>query len=133
MTTPFWCLAIACLLPYVWGPFSLTARQALPGGIDNKNPRAQYAQLTGRAAHAIAAQANAFEALAVFMAAVIVAHLAGADPVWSARLAVTWVLARVLHGIFYLADLDLARSSIFGVGLACDVGLFVLAARAVAG
>ncbi len=132
MTTPFWCLAIGCFLPYVWGPFALSARLKLPGGLDNKNPRTQYTQLTGSAAHAIAAQANAFEALAVFTAAVIVAHLAHADPVWSARLAVAWLVARVLHGFFYLADLDALRSLIFFVGIACDVGLFVLAARAVA-
>jgi len=133
MTTPFWCLAIACFLPYVWGPFAFGARRALPGGVDNKNPRAQYTQLTGRAAHAIAAQMNAFEALAVFAPAVLVAHMAHADPVWSARLAVAWVVARVLHGMFYLADVDIARSGIFGIGMACDAGLFVLAARAVAG
>jgi uncharacterized MAPEG superfamily protein len=59
-----------------------------------------------------------------------VAHAAGADAVWSARLSVLFLICRVLHGIFYLSDLDLARSSAFSVGILCVVGLFVLAGMA---
>lgn len=130
MTVPFYCLVIVCFLPYVWGFASIPERQKQLGRIDNKDPRAQQAQLTGRGARAIAAHKNAFEAIAIFAPAVIVAHLAGADPAWSSRLAQIFVSARLLHGIFYLLDLDLLRTGIFGVGLACDVGLFVLAAQA---
>jgi uncharacterized MAPEG superfamily protein len=130
MTTPFWCLAITALLPYVWQPFVVSARQQQLGSVDNKNPRMQLAQLTGRGARAVGAHMNAFEALAVFAPAVLVAHLAGADPVWSARLAVIFLAARALHGIFYLADLDLLRSTSFGVGMVCVLGLFALAIRA---
>ena len=131
MTVPFYCLVIVCFLPYVWGFASIPERQKQLGRIDNKDPRAQQAQLTGRGARAIAAHKNAFEAIAIFAPAVIVAHLAGADPAWSSRLAQIFVSARLLHGIFYLLDLDLLRTGIFGVALACDVGLFVLAAQAV--
>jgi uncharacterized MAPEG superfamily protein len=127
MTVPFWCLFIACLLPYAWGAASIPERKSQLGSVDNKSPRAQQALLTGRGARAVAAHKNAFEAIATFGPAVVVAHLAGADPAWSARLAVAFVAARVLHGIFYLADLDLLRSAAFGVALACTVGLFVLA------
>jgi uncharacterized MAPEG superfamily protein len=128
MTVPLWCLAIVCFLPYVWAPFVVAARSSQLGGVDNKNPRAQQAQLTGRGARAVGAHKNAFEALAVFAPAVLVAHLAGADPTWAARLAETFVAVRILHGVFYLADLDLLRSGAFAVGMACIVGLFVLAA-----
>ena len=130
MTTPFLCLAIVTFLPFVWGPFSIPARKAQLGRVDNKNPRAQQAQLTGLGARALGAHKNALEAIAMFAPAVLVAHLCGADPVWSARLAVTFVMARVLHGVFYLTDLDLARSGVFGIAFACAVGLFVLAGRA---
>jgi len=130
MTTPFWCLFFTCLLPYVWGPISLVARQQQLGVIDNKNPRAQQAQLTGRGARAVGAHKNAFEAIATFAPAVVVAHLAGADPVWSVRLAVTFLAARVAHGALYLADIDVARSLVWFVGLACTVGIFVLAIQA---
>lgn len=130
MTVPFWCLVVACFLPYVWGALSIPERQKQLGSIDNKNPRAQQARLQGRGARAVAAHQNAFEAIAVFAPAVIVAHIAGADPVWSARWAELFVLVRILHGVFYLADLDLLRSLCFGVAIFCDVALFTLAARA---
>ena len=97
---------------------------------DNKNPRAQQTQLTGRGARALGAHKNAFEAIATFAPAVVVAHLAGADPVWSARLALVFLGARVAHGAFYLADLDVLRSLVWFVGLVCTVGIFVLAIQA---
>ncbi|HBZ71570.1 MAG TPA: hypothetical protein DEP35_18335 [Deltaproteobacteria bacterium] len=127
MTTPFLCLAIACLLPYIWAPFQIPERIKQLGSVDNKLPRVQQAQLQGRGARALGAHQNAFEALITFAPAVLVAHLAGADAVWSARLAVLFLVCRILHGIFYLADLDRARSAIFTVGFACVIGLFVLA------
>jgi uncharacterized MAPEG superfamily protein len=39
-------------------------------------------------------------------------------------LAEVWVVARILHAGFYIADLDLARSGIFLVGFGCAIGLF---------
>jgi uncharacterized MAPEG superfamily protein len=42
------------------------------------------------------------------------------------------VLARIVHGFLYLADIDVMRSLSFGVGQVCSIALFVLAARAVA-
>jgi uncharacterized MAPEG superfamily protein len=130
VTVPFWCLLIACFLPYVWGPFSIPERKSQLGSVDNKDPRGQQSKLTGRGARAVAAHKNAFEAIAVFAPAVIVAHLAGADPLWSARWAEIFVIARVLHGVLYLANLDLLRSAAFGVAMVCNVALFLLAARA---
>lgn len=132
MTVPFWCLAIVCFLPYVWSFYAMAERQRQLGTVDNANPRAQQAQLTGRGAWAVGAHKNAFEAIAVFGPAVIVAHLAGADAVWSARWAELFVAARLLHGIFYVTNLDVLRSLAFGVALTASVALFVLAARAVA-
>jgi uncharacterized MAPEG superfamily protein len=35
-----------------------------------------------------------------------------------------WVGARILHAIFYITDIDLARSGVFLVGLGCTVALF---------
>ena len=78
----------------------------------------------------ICASSNAFETFPLFAAAVIVAHIAGAAAGTSATWALVYVAARVLHGIFYVADLDRLRSLAFGVGQACGIALFVLAARA---
>jgi uncharacterized MAPEG superfamily protein len=130
MTIPFWCLLVACLIPFFIAPIGGYFRGKQFGTMDNKNPRIQAAGLTGAGARAQAAQANAWEALPVFAAAVLVAHLAGADAGSSATAALVFIAARVGHAGFYLADLDKARSGIFLVGLGCCIWLFVLAARA---
>jgi uncharacterized MAPEG superfamily protein len=130
MTVPFWCVFVAGLLPYVWVGFAARERGRQFGSVDNKLPRLQEIQLTGRGARAMGAHNNAFEALPFFAAAVIIAHLAGADASWSADFAILFVVARIAHGVLYLADLDLLRSLSFGVAQICSIALFVLAARA---
>jgi uncharacterized MAPEG superfamily protein len=132
MTTPFWCVFAAGLLPYVWVTIAASERRKQFGSVDNKHPRLQEAQLIGRGARAMGAHNNAFETFPFFAAAVIIAHIAGADPGWSAIFALAFVLARVVHGVLYMADIDVMRSLMFGVGQLCSLALFVLAARAVA-
>ena len=129
MTTPFWCLLIAVLLPYFLATLAGVFRFRQFGRIDNKNPRAQEAALEGVGARVQAAQQNAWEALPVFAAAVFVAHLAGADPERSSVAAVLFIVARVLHPAVYIANLDILRSTIFMVGLGSCIWLFVLAAQ----
>jgi uncharacterized MAPEG superfamily protein len=130
MTTPFWCILIAALLPYLWSTMALRARVDQFGSFDNKLPRLEQAKLTGRGARALGASANAFETFPFFAASVIVARIAGADPGWSAIWSVVYVAARLLHGVFYYGDLDKLRSGAFGLGQVCCVALFVLGARA---
>ena len=84
----------------------------------------QTAALEGAGAGAAAAESNAWEALAIFAAAVLVNHANGGNPGTSATLAMAWVGARILHAIFYITDIDLARSGVFLVGLGCTVALF---------
>ena len=80
MTVPFWCLFIGALIPtllaFTGGYFKAQQFE----NVDNNNPRQQSAQLTGAGARAVAAQGNAWEALAVFTAAVAVNSLGGGDP-----------------------------------------------------
>jgi uncharacterized MAPEG superfamily protein len=130
MTISLWCLLIAVLLPYVWLGPAISARKEQFGNADNKQPRAQVAKLEGKGARAYAAHQNAFEALALFTPAVLVAHVAHADPTLSGALAGAWVLFRILHGVFYLADIDRARSAVFGLATLSVIGQFVLAAMA---
>jgi uncharacterized MAPEG superfamily protein len=130
MTTPFWCILIVALLPYLWSSVALRARVSQFGSFDNRLPRLEQAKLTGGGARALGASANAFETFPFFAASVIVARIAGADPGWSAIWSVAYVAARILHGAFYYGDLDKLRSGAFGVGQACCIALFVLAARA---
>ncbi|MEN8181509.1 MAG: MAPEG family protein [Myxococcota bacterium] len=128
MTTPFWCLLVTILLPYVWSGLAGYFRVQQLGSLDNKYPRIQSAQLTGVGARAYAAQGNAWEALPVFATSVFVAHFAGADPGTSATLSEVFVVARVVHGILYLANLDVLRTLTFFVGFGCCIGLFWISA-----
>jgi uncharacterized MAPEG superfamily protein len=131
MTTPFWCLFIAVVLPYVWFSFAAPLRKKQLGDkMDTHTPRAQDPSLLGRAARAHGAHANSLEALAYFGPAVIVAHLAHADETWAARLAVTFIVCRVIHGVMYLTDKPPARTAFFALGLFASIGLFIIAARA---
>ena len=128
MTTPFWCLMIVVFMPIVLAWVGGYFRQQQFGSIDNKTPRVQAARLEGAGARATAAQANAWEALPMFTAAVIVAHLSGVSPEAAAPFAIGFVVSRILHAVFYLADLDKARSAAFLAGIGCLVMLFVKAA-----
>ena len=130
MTTPLWCLVIAAFLPYVLAFTGTYFKKQQLGSVDNKNPRAQAAQLQGVGARAVAAQANAWEALAVFTAAVAVLHLANPEAARgssAANASLLFVAARIAHPIFYLADIDMARSLAFMVGIGAAIWLIVLA------
>jgi len=131
MTIPFWCLFGAVLLPYIWFGFAAPFRAAQFGkDLDGRAPRAQERDLRGRAARAQGAHVNAFEALGYFAPAVLVAHIAHADEDWSARLAIAFIVFRVVHGVVYLADRPTLRTITFALGLLTSIGLFILAARA---
>jgi uncharacterized MAPEG superfamily protein len=130
MTVPLWCLLIAVLMPYVLTGVGAYFRIQQLGEIDTHAPRVQAMELRGPAARAYGAQLNMWEAIAVFTAAVVTAHLAGADPVKSAMAAELFILARIFHAIFYVSDLDKLRTLSFTVGFGACIWLFVLAASA---
>lgn len=130
MTTPLWCLAITALLPYLLAFTGAKFRVDQLGGLDNNHPRVQANELRGIAHRAYAAQQNAWEALGLFTACVVIAHLAGADPSTAATASIVFVVARVGHAVAYLADQAIPRSIIQFVGLACCFTLIGSAVRA---
>jgi len=130
MSTPLWCLVIVALLPYTLALAGGYFRQRQFGAIDNNDPRLQYTRLSGAGARVWAAQLNAWEALALFTAAVVVATLAHADPGRAASASMVFLVARLLHPLFYVANLAPLRSLAAVIGMACCVYMFVLAVRA---
>jgi len=101
------------------------AKQA--GGYDNANPRAQQAALTGMGARALAAHNNAFEAFPPFAVGVLLALWAEADLGTVQILCLVHVTARVLQGVFYLADKSTLRSLSWLLGMVCSIWLMALA------
>ena len=100
------------------------------GAIDNKRLRQQNSPLQGAGARAVAAQNNAWEALIVFACAVFVAHLSGApaDSAATAAIGFIIIIARILHGVFYVMNLDLLRSLAIVVGYGCCIRLLLMGA-----
>ena len=91
---------------------------------DNGMPRQWLANQTGFRARANAAQANLFESLPLFFAAVIIATTANAPQSRVDLLAVGFVLARIIFLICYLANWSTARSIVWLAGLICVVAIF---------
>ena len=128
MKLSYLCILAACLLPILaagvakWGTFNRPPSQ---GGYDNRDPRAWLARQTGRRARANAAQANSFEALPLFIAAVLVAQqMQVAQPVIDG-LALAFVALRVAYIWLYVADLAAARTLVWSAALAVSVALLL--------
>ncbi len=128
MNALLWCLIVVTFLPFVLAMVGSFLRKQQFGVVDNKLPRIQQMQLTGIAARAMGAQQNAWEALMMFVPIVMVVQIVGVDPVKAGLTAIVFVVLRLLHAIFYIANLDALRSLVFLLGIACLIRLVVLAA-----
>ena len=120
MTFALWTILAAALLPY----FCAAAAKFGGSGYDNARPRSSLAALTGWRQRADWAQRNHFEAFAPFAAGVLTAHVAHAPQGVVNWLAAVFILARAAYTAAYIGDAPTLRSLLFGVGLACVIGLF---------
>lgn len=123
MTFAFWCVLAATILPYVWGTLSKSDR-----GYDNAKPRLHVK--TGWRQRADWAQQNSWEAFAPFAAAVLIAQWCHASQSSVDLLAGLFIAFRIAYGVVYLLDRPTLRSLVWGGGIACVIGLYVVAARA---
>lgn len=131
-TVAYWFVLVAALLPIVCAGIAKYGMMRTPrrdGGYDNHNPRAWLARQTDWRARANAAQANTFEALPFFFAAVIIAHLLQARQTPLDLLALLFVVLRMAYIIMYVADLATARSAIWTAAFLVNVGILFLGYR----
>lgn len=125
-TIAYWCVLVAALMPVVCagiakrGMFRTSRRQ---GGYDNNNPRAWLAAQTDWRARANAAQANTFEALPFFFAAVIIAHLLQASQTRLDILALLFIVLRLTYIVLYVGNLATARSVVWALALFINIGI----------
>jgi uncharacterized MAPEG superfamily protein len=125
-TVAYWCVLIAALLPLVCAGIAKSGMMRTSprdGGYDNNNPRSWLARQTDWRARANAAQANTFEALPFFFAAVIIAHLLQAGQTRLDILALMFVMLRIGYIMMYVADLAKARSLIWALALLVNIGI----------
>jgi uncharacterized MAPEG superfamily protein len=130
MTIANWCILAACALPLVSAGLPKLASGRLPrdqGRYNNRQPRVWAAGLSGWQQRAIAAQANGFEALPLFIAGVVLAQQAHAEQGRIDLLALGFIGVRVAYVGCYLADLDKLRTLVWSAGLAACVALLAMA------
>lgn len=114
----------AVVLTYL--PYLLVAFGRAQVGYDLSAPRAMFDKLPAYAQRATWAHQNSFEALIIYTVAAIMAYVTGVDSPWVAKAAIAFLIARLLFSVFYIADVPLARSLMFGIGSAASTTLFVL-------
>lgn len=124
MTVALWCLLVAALLPIVCTGIAKWGFE----GFDNRRPREWLARQEGWRARANAAQQNSWEALAIFTAAVLTAHLVDAPQGRVDLLAVVFIAARVAYVVAYVTDRATLRSLVWLVGLGASIALFAAGA-----
>lgn len=127
MKLPIIVLLVAAILPMVWSWVSGYYRHAQLGDIDNKNPRQQILQLTGVGQRAVAAQGNAWEALIVYIAALLAVSITNVPVQDYAMLTMYFVILRIAHGVFYLLNQDILRSLSFVGAYGICIYMMVLA------
>ena len=114
----------AAILIYV--PFLLVAYARVQVGYDLAAPRTMFDKLPPYAQRAAWAHENAFEAFIIFAAAALMAYVTGVDSTIAPGAAITFLGARLLYTVFYIANIPLARSLMFGIGSLCSYTLFGL-------
>jgi uncharacterized MAPEG superfamily protein len=124
MSIAMWCMLAAVLAPYL---LSVLARSNARRPAYVQDPRAYSETLTGWRRRAHLAHLNAFEAVPGFVAGVLAAELLQSPRAWVDGLALAFIAARVLHGIFYIAERPMLRSHSWRLGILCVIGLFVVA------
>ena len=131
-TIAYWCVLVAAVLPIVctgiakYGMFGIAPAK---GGYDNNNPRAWLLRQTDWRARANAAQANTFEALPFFFAAVIIAHQLQARQTLLDILAFLVVVLRMVYVMSYVADMAKTRSAIWALAFALNIAILFVGHR----
>lgn len=131
-TIAYWCVLLAAVLPYVCATLAKSGGFGKPraqGGYDNDDPRGWLARRTDWHARANAAQANSFEALPLFIGAVIIAHQLGASQTTLDILAVLFVTLRIIYIAMYVAGLPAVRSAVWAAALIVNVAILFLGYR----
>jgi uncharacterized MAPEG superfamily protein len=124
MTTAYWCVLAAGLMPYLF----VAIAKGAGSRYNNREPRVWEQRLAGLPGRAHAAHLNSFEAFPFFAAAVIVAHLVESPQARVDQLALAFIALRLGYGVCYLAGWHWVRSLVWLLAFACCVMLFFVRA-----
>jgi uncharacterized MAPEG superfamily protein len=119
-----YCIAAAAALIYL--PFLVVGYARVKVGYDISAPRAMFDKLPPYAQRATWAHQNSFETFMIFAVAALMAYVTGQDSSLATGAAIAFVITRLLYSVFYIFNIPLARSLMFGIGSLCSATLFVL-------
>ena len=125
--------SIAAGAVLVYAPYLVVAYGRLQVGYDLNAPRAMFDKLPAYAQRATWAHQNSFETFVVFAAAALMAYATGQNSDQAGWAALVFVITRLLFSVFYILNVPLARSLMFGIGSFCTATLFILSLIAVNG
>lgn len=117
-------IAGAVILTYA--PFLVVAWGRLQTGYDQSAPRAMFEKLPAYAQRATWAHQNSFEALTIYGLAALMAYATGVESDWAKIAAFSFLVARLLYSVFYIANIPLGRSLMFAIGSLSGWTLFGL-------
>lgn len=130
MTIANWCVLAACMLPVLTiglAKASSAKLAANAGRYDNTNPREWAKGLSGWQQRASAAQNNGFEALPLFIAAVLLAQQSHADQGRIDTLALIFVAMRIMYVAAYLLNVGTLRTLLWTGGLVSSIAILLMA------
>ncbi|HEY9795468.1 MAG TPA: MAPEG family protein [Leptolyngbyaceae cyanobacterium] len=119
-----YCIAAAAVLIYV--PFLVVGYARMSVGYDTRAPRAMFDKLPPYGQRATWAHQNSFEAFMIFAAAALMAYVTGQNSSLATGAALAFVIARSLYSVFYILNIPVGRSLMFGIGSLSTTILFVL-------
>ena len=117
-------IVVAAILVYL--PYLLVAFARVQIGYDLSAPRAMFDKLPPYAQRATWAHKNSFEGFMVFAAAALMAYVTGVSSIEAVTAAIAFNIARLLYSIFYITNIPLLRSLMFGVASFSSGTLFYL-------
>ena len=110
-------------------PYLFVATARFQVGYDMSAPRAMLDKLPPYAQRATWAHQNCFEALIIYSAAALMAYVTGVDSSLGQYSAIAFLASRFLFSLFYIFDIPLLRSLMFGIGSASSLTLFILSLK----
>ena len=119
-----YCIAAAAVLIYL--PFLVVGYARMSVGYDTRAPRAMFDKLPPYGQRATWAHQNSFETFMIFAAAALMAYVTGQNSSLATGAAIAFVIARSLYSVFYILNIPVGRSLMFGIGSLSTTILFVL-------
>lgn len=117
-------IVAAAVLVYV--PFGAVALGRVQVGYDIAAPRALFDKLPPYAQRATWAHQNSFESFMIFAAAALMAYVTQQSGGWVNLAAIAYGVARLFYSIFYILNIPIGRSLMFGISSASSATLFIL-------